>query len=204
MERSLKNLLRVSVLALPAIAFTITSATMAAADAEPASAQGVAGTTGGSGHRTVTELGRDTTKKAGITMAFSRTLDGVTAKCGAAARTAVPGLGPLPGIPVAPTTDYQVPMRDPSAVILLNKQVGDPFGGMTTTGLSLDAAPGTPDAVPRLMTGVAGCDAVRRLGGPVGGPAGGRLSGPAGRERAEQALRPLEPVTSLTAGLGRR
>jgi hypothetical protein len=212
MKRSLKNLLRVSVLAMPAGAFTITTATTAvAADAAPAdtgsAAASVRDVRGGSGHRTVTELGRDTTKKAGLTMALSRTLDGITAKCGAAARAAVPGLGPLPGMPLAPTTDYPVPMRDPSAVVLLNKQVEDPFGGMTTTGMSLDAAPGTPDAVPRLMTGVANCDAVRQVGGPVGGPAGGPASGLAGRTRVDQVLRqvPLsvDPVTS-PAWPGRR
>jgi hypothetical protein len=174
----MKNLLRASVLALPAVAFAIAAGSAVAADTGPAH------NAAGSGDRSVTELGRSATKKAGLTMALSRTLDGVTAKCGSAVREALPGVGRLPGIPVAPSTDYQVPMHDPSAVILLNKQIGDPFGGMTMMGMSLDAAPGTPDAVPQLVSGVADCAAVRQAGGSV---------------RRAQLRRTLYPVTSLTA-----
>lgn len=182
----MKNLLHASALALPVAIFAVATAPSVAADTGPAHR------TRTGGHRSVTELGRRVTKTAGLTMSLSRTLEGVAATCGSAVHKAVPAAGPLIGIPVAPTTDYKVPMHDPSAVILMNKQIRDPFGGMTSTGMSLDAAPGTPDAVPRTLSGVANCDAVGRVGGVAG----------AAIERARlQAIR--YPVTSLAVpGLG--
>ncbi|MGH3387842.1 MAG: hypothetical protein ACRDOO_03090 [Actinomadura sp.] len=184
----MRNLLRAAALALPAVAFAVAVAPAAVADT------GHAHRAAGGGHRSVTELGRSATEKAGLSMAFSRTLDGITAACGSAVRRTLPGVRPLPGIPIAPTTDYPVPMHDPSAVILMNKQVKDPFGGAITTGMSLDAAPGTPAAVPRLASGVTSCDAVRRVGESV------RL------ERVREAaplVRSGPPVTSLVPSLSR-
>jgi hypothetical protein len=182
MNRPMQNLLRAATLALPALAFAVATAPAAPADT------GNGHRAAGSGHRNVTELGRIATEKAGLSMAFSRTVEGTAAACGSAVHKTLPGVGPLPGIPVAPTTDYPVPMRDPSAVLLMNKQVRDPFGGAVTTGMSLDAAPGTPAAVPHVVSGVANCDTARRLGESV------RRMRPA---NARPVIQHGYPVTSL-------
>ncbi|MBC6460965.1 hypothetical protein [Actinomadura sp. HBU206391] len=209
MNRSIRSLLRVSAFASSAAVLGLAVASVrTGAGEEPASyavrnAAGPAAPAGamnGGPQRAVTGLGTGAVKESGLRMSSS----GVVAKCAATAGRAVRApIGPAtggrvgrlptkpPGLPVGPPADYHVPVHDPNAVLMLSKQVSDPFGGMTLTGASVDTSPGTPRVVREF--GAARCDALRRTSvvRPVSGV-------------TPQAQRRdlTDPVTSLSAATG--
>jgi hypothetical protein len=169
-------------------AYTVTSAADRAAAAQRSE----------SARRAVARTGRTAVKDTGLRVSSS----GLLAECRSAADTAVrqplraAGGGRIerlsprrPAVPVAPPVDYHVPVHDPNAVIMVSKQVTDPFGGMTVSGASLDTSPGTPAGVREF--GVARCDALRR---------GSALPQPAAITRQAQWRDEIpDPVTSLSA-----
>src|SRR4051794_23467967 len=121
-------------------AYTVTSAADRAAAAQRSES---------GARRAVARTGRTAVEDTGLRVSSS----GLLAECRSAADTAVQrplraaGGGRLerlsprrPAVPVAPPADYHVPVHDPNAVIMVSKQVTDPFGGMTVSGVSLDTS----------------------------------------------------------------
>ncbi|GAA2074983.1 hypothetical protein [Actinomadura alba] len=179
MNRSIRNLLRVSALASSAAVLGVAAASMSMHGDEPAgykitSAAGPAlpaRSAQGAPQRAVTGLGDKAVGGSGLRMSSS----GFVAKCAATAGRAVRApIGPVtggragrppvrpPALPVAPPADYHVPVHDPNAVLMMSKQVNDPFGGMTVSGVSIDSSPGTPRVVREYAA--ARCEALRRSG----------------------------------------
>ncbi|MCW2900822.1 MAG: hypothetical protein JWO67_3087 [Streptosporangiaceae bacterium] len=180
MNRSIRTALRASLLASVAAGVGLTAAPMRGfTGTEPAAypLQTAAGKAAWARHaqgdpqRAVTRLGKGASKDTGLRVSTS----GLLAKCASAAGGAVsvPAravVGDRFGgvarstsmLPVQPPADYHVPVHDPNAVVMVSKQVNDPFGGMTVSGAALDTSPGTPAAV--RDAGVAQCDSVRRGG----------------------------------------
>lgn len=202
-NRSMRTLLRASLLAAVTAGVGITAVPMRSVNGEAPVAYPVPIVTGkgvparhaqGDPRRAVTALGGGAAKDTGLRVSSS----GLLAKCASA-----PG-GPVRRVtgrrldrlssgtsmlPVRQPADYRVPVHDPNAVVMLSKQFNDPFGGMTVSGASLDTSPGTPAAVRDV--GVEQCDSVRKI----------RLTRPGGVvTRRDGAGRDLTgPVTSLSS-----
>jgi hypothetical protein len=74
---------------------------------------------------------------------------GLMARCSAAADAVVYGITMITGgklgdspVPLSPVADYKLPLTEPGLGLTLNKQVKDPFGGMTVSAVSLESVPG--------------------------------------------------------------
>ncbi|MBO2452883.1 hypothetical protein J4573_37730 [Actinomadura barringtoniae] len=147
----------------------------------------------------VAKLGKGVLKTANGDVAFS----GITAKCTAAADGTVSGAtqilkgSPLSSVvPAAPAPGLRVPTSEPGVVLMLNKQVRDPLGGMTVSAISIDSAPGTGGITRDL--GVARCLPAKELAGQAGAKVRGLTKGkvaPAGQRKAG------DPVSDTVGGL---
>lgn len=133
----------------------------------------------GGAEEAVVALGKGLVKTAGADLAFT----GISARCVTAADGTVRGvttvvqgrlvgaagaqasrLPRLPRVPATPPANFRVPTGDPGVIVMLNKQVRDPLGGMTVSGVSVDSAPGTGAA---REFGVAQCAPVKKITGAV-------------------------------------
>ncbi|HXA57982.1 MAG TPA: hypothetical protein VNW94_02365 [Streptosporangiaceae bacterium] len=123
MNRSTRNALRVSALA-PAVVLLA----MAGAPAQAGTADGPLA-------------------QAGLIRKLS--FAGLMARCSTMADGVVHGIATITGgkvgdspVPLSPVADYKLPLIDPGLGLTLNKQVKDPFGGMTVSAVSLESVPG--------------------------------------------------------------
>ncbi|MEU5877213.1 hypothetical protein [Spirillospora sp. NPDC047279] len=151
----------------------------------------------------VARLGKGVLKTADGDMAFA----GVVAQCTAAADGTVRGVtrilgtgtagAALPaGIPAAPPAGFRVPTADPGVVVMLNKQVRDPMGGMTVSAMTIDGAPGTGGVTREL--GVTRCVPLERLSGQA---AGTTAAASGARTPRPIDVPPPAPLGGLTDGL---
>jgi len=153
----------------------------------------------GGAQEAVAKLGKGVLKTANGDLAFS----GITAKCTAAADGTISGVtqivkgGPLSSVvPAAPAPGLRVPTNEPGVVLMLNKQVRDPLGGMTVSAVSIDSAPGTGGITRDL--GVAKCLPSKQLAAQAGAKVRELTKGkvaPVGQRKAG------DPITDTVGGL---
>jgi hypothetical protein len=74
---------------------------------------------------------------------------GLMARCSTTADGVVHGITTITGgkvgdspVPLSPVADYKLPLSEAGLGLTLNKQVKDPFGGMTVSAVSLESVPG--------------------------------------------------------------
>jgi hypothetical protein len=139
-------------------------------------AQGTAsvGRTAGGGQNAVAQLGQGAIKAAGLDMTFSR----LAAQCATASDGAVRGVttitggvllrraaaGAGPALPINPPPNFRVPGTDPGVIVMVNKQIRDPLGGVSVAAVSVTAAPGVTSIQPREFA-VARCGGAARIAG---------------------------------------
>jgi hypothetical protein len=135
---------------------------------------------------------------------------GLMARCSTTADSVVHGITTITGgkvgdspVPLSPVADYKLPLTEPGLGLTLNKQVKDPFGGMTASAASLESVPGgigpvRDFAVTHCAVPGKAAHGLRR-GGPVTSQLGGLLQ-PAGLRSVLGGLVPGGP-SALFGGL---
>ncbi|MCW2938855.1 MAG: hypothetical protein JWN00_1840 [Actinomycetia bacterium] len=98
---------------------------------------------------------------------------GLMARCSTTADGVVHGITTITGgklgdspVPLSPVADYKLPLTEPGLGLTLNKQVKDPFGGMTVSAVSLESVPGGAGPVRDFAVTHCAAHGLRR-GGPV-------------------------------------